>query len=354
MIGSKKYQLTEDGMNYYENTIKEIDKSLYKYIPNPCGEATIHRKGAYCLLSDLAPYFADSFEQILHTGELAARFLIRTNLMNGIYSDEVERTNRIGISMTGIHEFAWKFFKYGFRDLINENKSKDFWNFVSDLRYTIEQAGRNYSKLIGVNEPHTFTVIKPAGSISKLFNLTEGAHLPQYDQYIRWTQFQNNDPLLQKYREEGYEVRELKTYNNVSIVGFPMQPFISTLGMGDKLVLSSEATVEEHYKWLQLLEKYWLGEGSNGQISYTLIINVDKISLDEFRVIVANNQSKIRCCAIMPQLSDEKLATLYEYLPNTRISKEKYEGMIENIRWNKMQMQFTDADLTCSSGACPL
>lgn len=91
-----------------------------------------------------------------------------------------------------------------------------------------------------------------------------------------------------------------------------------------------------------------------GQISYTLIINVDKISLDEFRVIVANNQSKIRCCAIMPQLSDEKLATLYEYLPNTRISKEKYEEMIENIRWNKMQMQFTDADLTCSSGACPL
>ena len=40
---------------------------------------------------------------------------------------EVKRTNRIGVGLTGVHEFAWKFFGYGFLDLLDEEKSLDFW-----------------------------------------------------------------------------------------------------------------------------------------------------------------------------------------------------------------------------------
>lgn len=355
MIGSQKYQLNPEGMVFYKEIVKQIERSKYKYIVNPCSEAVLHQRGAYCILSDLAPFFADTFEQILNIGKLAARFLIRTNLMNSIYHDEVKRTNRIGVGITGIFEFAYKFFNYGFYDLINEEKSQDFWNFLAKLRNTIEEEGRSYSTLLGVNCPHTFTVIKPSGSISKLFGLTEGAHLPEYDYLIRWVQFQSGDPLVESYRKEGYPVHELITYPNMHRVGFPMRPTISTLGMGDKLILSDEATPEEHYQWLKLLEKYWLGgKNENGQISYTLKINTDKISLDEFRKIVAENQSQIRCCAIMPQLSNEKLADLYEYLPNERITKEQYDEIIDNIQFSKLMVQFTDADLICSSGACPL
>ena len=169
------------------------------FISHNCGEASLHQKGAYCVLSDLAPYFANTLDEVLNAGRLAARFLIRTNLMDSIYHEEVKRTNRIGVSMTGIHEFAWKFFGYGFRDLLNETHSQDFWDFIALLRKNIEEAACDYSALLGVNPPHTFTTLKPAGSISKLFGLTEGAHLPEYDWYVRWVQFQNNDPLLEQY-----------------------------------------------------------------------------------------------------------------------------------------------------------
>ena len=37
--------------------------------------------------------------------------------------------------------------------------------------------------------PITVTTVKPAGTTSKLFGLTEGAHLPARRQYLRWVQF---------------------------------------------------------------------------------------------------------------------------------------------------------------------
>jgi intein/homing endonuclease len=171
--------------------------------------------------------------------------------------------------MTGLHEFAWKFFGYGFYDLIDESKSQMFWDFIGELRQTVEIEAASYSQKLGLNTPHTCTTMKPSGSISKLYALTEGAHLAARKFYLRWVQFQNNDPLLEQYREEGYPVKELTTYPNISIVGFPTRPLIASLGMKDKLVTAQEASPEDQYKWLMLLEKYWLGEGNN-QISYCL------------------------------------------------------------------------------------
>ena len=40
--------------------------------------------------------------------------------------------------------------------------------------------------------PMTVTTVKPAGTTSKLFGLTEGAHLPARRQYLRWVQFQGD------------------------------------------------------------------------------------------------------------------------------------------------------------------
>jgi hypothetical protein len=55
----------------------------------------------------------------------ATRALIRTNLMDSLYRKEVARTNRIGVGMTGIHEYAWARFGFGWKDLVDEEKSLD-------------------------------------------------------------------------------------------------------------------------------------------------------------------------------------------------------------------------------------
>lgn len=352
MVGSEKYTLSSGGMSLYNAAAKKVDESKYPHLTNPCGEITLNAKGGYCVISDLVPFFCDTLEEVKNTAELGIRFLIRTNLMDAIYSDEVKRTNRIGLGMTGIHEFAWKFFGYGFYDLINENKSQDFWNFISELRVAVEKEAARYSSELGLNTPHTVTTMKPSGSVSKLFGLTEGAHLPARKFYLRWVQFQNDDPLLETYKLEGYPVKNLTSYPNVSIVGFPTKPLIASLEMGDKLVTASEASPEDQYMWLMLLEKYWLNNGNN-QISFTLKFPTDKMTLEEFRETFFKYQSQIRCCSVLPIVSDDQLKTLYEYLPEEDVTLEQFLEIENNIQKNK-DVMFSENDLLCSSGSCPL
>ena len=352
MVGSGKYQLSSGGASLYDFTASIIDKAKYPHIVNPCGEITLNAKGGYCVIGDIVPFFCNSLGQAKETAKLATRFLIRTNLMDAIYFDEVKRTNRIGVGMTGLHEFAWKFFGYGFYDLIDEAKSQSFWDFIAELRQTVENEAASYAQELGLNIPHTCTTMKPSGSISKLYALTEGAHLPARKFYLRWVQFQNNDPLVEQYRSEGYPVRSLTSYPNISIVGFPTKPLISTLGMKDKLVTAQEASPEDQYKWLMLLEKYWLGEGNN-QISYTMKISTEKYTLQEFRDTFKKYQSQIRCCAVLPLAGDKELKTMYEYLPEEDISEEDFKAIQDRVKKTN-DVGFAMSELMCEGGACPL
>ena len=352
MIGSKKYVLSEAAQDYYQVISNLIDGSKYTHLVNPCGEISLHGRGGYCLIGDLVPFFADSLLEVMETARLAARFLVRTNLMDSIYADEVTRTNRIGTSLTGIHEFAWKFFGYGFRDLIDEVKSLDFWQFIGVLRNVVETSADTYSDQLGVNHPHTYTTIKPSGSVSKLFALTEGAHLPAHKYYLRWVMFSTLTGEADKYKEQGYPVVPLVSYPNTVIVGFPTIPLITTLGMGDKLVTASEATPEEQYQWLMLLEKYWLGEGNN-QVSYTMKFKQDNVTLDEFRETLLKYQSQIRCCSVMPEKGVDFLRSQYEYLPEEEVSQEEFDSIVNHIK-KKMESVISLEELQCSSGLCPL
>ena len=51
--------------------------------------------------------------------------------------------------------------------------------------------------------------------------------------------------------------------------------------MGDDFVAAGDATPEEQYRWLQLIEQYWLGPRGN-QCSYTLKYNPKKVAFEEF------------------------------------------------------------------------
>ena len=125
--------------------------------------------------------------------------------------------------------------------------------------------------------PLTVTTVKPAGTTSKLFGLTEGAHLPARRQYLRWVMFQGTrdengawargtDKLLGEYEARGYPIRTLRSFPNMSIVGFPTLPLIQRLGMGDRLITAPEATPAQHYRWLQLLERHWIGAERGNQV----------------------------------------------------------------------------------------
>jgi adenosylcobalamin-dependent ribonucleoside-triphosphate reductase len=358
--GSQKYQVKSNTEQFLGELARVVQSKKYTQITNPCGEITLNMLGGYCVIADVVPYFADSDDDAEEAFRVAARALMRTNTMDSLYHKETARTNRIGVGMTGIHEYAWKRFGLGFRDLIDESKSKDFWDMLARFKRAVDDEASSYAKVLGVNVPHTNTTIKPAGTTSKLFALSEGAHLPAMLEYLRWVQFRNDDPLVEEYRSKGYPIRELKTYQGSTIIGFPTQPEICKLGMGDKLVTAGNATPEEQYQWLMLIEKYWihgvdkegnaLESNTGNQVSYTLKYKPELVDYDLYKKTIKEYQSRVRCCSVMPQID----ATAYEYQPEEPITREKYEELMSHIESSGVQEDIDKVHIDCDNGACPV
>ena len=534
-VGSKKYEVEENTRLMLAQLARITAKKPFVMITNPCGEISLSLLGGYCVIADVVPYHADTLMEAEDAFRIAARALIRVNLMDNLYARETIRTNRIGVGITGIHEFAWKFFRVGFRDLVKPDfegyfsrdddkiathsspavRAAGFWLTLARFSRAVQEEAISYSKELCVNAPHTALTIKPAGCMtpdteirttdgiktirsifadngfsnledleagtwleptvdtyvydetntarrvtklyvngvrtvfevifddgltinltgnhclkttdgfnrvdhminstthevvqfsnnekktqmkilrilelepaftvdmevdeshtyqfsngcvshnttSKLFGLTEGWHLPAMAWYLRWVQFRHDDPLVQEYKSRGYPTRELTTYSGTIIVGFPTQPVIGELGMGDKLVTASEATMEEQYEWIRLGEKFWIkgtdhncnplhkdGEDVGNQISYTAKYLPAALPYDKFFDTLLSDQSGIRCCSVMPV--EESAA--YEYLPEQSIDKAEYEGMMRAIN-NVAVVEDIDVDtMLCAGGACPI
>ncbi|HUB15807.1 MAG TPA: recombinase [Acetobacteraceae bacterium] len=349
---------------------------------NPCGEITLHVTGGYCVIADFAPLLACPVPledvvpgapspataalwdaRVEDSVRLGVRFLMRANRMDSLYAAEVARTNRMGIGPTGLHEWAWLRFGLGFEDLLDAARAAPFWAMLEHLSDVAKQEGVAYAHELGLRRPVTVTTVKPSGTISKLFGLTEGAHLPARAQYLRWVQFKGtrdadgawapgSDPLLAEYAARGYPLRELRSFPGMTIVGFPTVPLIMRLGVADKLVTAPEATPAQQYHWLRLLEQYWIGASQGNQVSYTLKLYTDRHNLDEFRDIVLREQSEVRCCAILPTRPDDALG--YEYLPEEAVPADRFASMLATIDAMGTREAVDLAHLQCANGVCPI
>lgn len=372
-VGSKKYQIREETEILMSRLAKRAKRKKYNMIVNPCGEIALSVLGGYCVIADVVPYFCETLDEAEEAFRVATRALMRVNQMDCLYKVESERTNRIGVGLTGVHEFAWKFFNVGFRDLINPDfekyatmeegweknpdtdprvRSASFWRTMERFNAAVKDEATQYAKQLGVTIPHTMTTIKPAGTTSKLFGLTEGWHLPSMRFYLRWVQFRSDDPLVKTYGDAGYPVRSLKTYEGTTIVGFPTAPIISTLGMEDKLVTAAEATPEEQYRWLQLGEKHWIvgnGEDRGNQISYTLKYDPSVVDAKQFGDMIRKYQKTVRCCSVMPQ--EDKSS--FEYLPEEGVDKVRYEEISRAIK-KQLEEDISKEHIDCENGSCPI
>ena len=245
-----------------------------------------------------------------------------------------------------------------------DQKSAPFWALLDRFSTAAKDEAGAYAAELGLARPVTVTTVKPAGTTSKLFGLTEGAHLPARRQYLRWVQFKGTqdpetgawdaaaDPLLAEYAARGYPMRSLKTFPGMTVVGFPTVPLLLRLGMGERSVTAGEATPAQQYRWLQLLERHWIGVEQGNQVSYTLKIFTDRHDLNSFREIVRQQQPTVRCCAVLPSRPDHELG--YEYLPEEEVSAEQFAEIIRGID-RSAPVEGVDLEhLQCASGVCPI
>src|SRR5690606_28835958 len=118
-----------------------------------------------------------------------------------------------------------------------------------------------YSQAIGAAAPHTSTQNAPGGTTAKLYNIEEGIHL-MIPEYLRNVQFDAYSSQVEEYEQGGYPVARLdRQYRGKAVIGFPTRPFITELadrlGLRHKVTAPQEATPEEQYRWVRLMEHFW-------------------------------------------------------------------------------------------------
>ena len=368
-----------------ENVLGHIMKLKYPFLVNPCGEIVLSTYGGYCLIGDVCLAYAKTLADALDAAALMAKFLVRVNLMQADYAAEVKRTNRIGVGLTGIHEFAWQHFGLTFYDMIfmhdiiyaddqsrsneewveyfkelertsgrNIKRIQAFWNFITELRLTTERAADEISYELGVTPPHTVTTMKPSGTVSKVMACTEAAHLPPLKHYLRWVQYHIKDADLIALRSRGYPVKDVQfKYPDHMIVGFPTKlPIVDLMGDAN-VVTADQVSIADNYKWLNLLERHWLGEERGNQISYTLKYDAKKVDYTTFMELTLALQPGVKVCSVMPASDWKESEVIYGYVPEQPITAEEYDELMSRIIAVKHE-GYDEQNLLCEGGVCPI
>lgn len=386
--------LEASGLKIHERTYDLIDKVLtgirngpYICIPNPCFEACLNSMGDDCLVGDVGLSRARTLADARRAAELMGRALVRvSSQMPAICQAERIRTNRVGVSAIGILEFFWNHFRLQFYDLISVydcvfnkvepvNPQLDVlhaWREFEAVSLAAQSGAMNEAHDLGVVPPDTIMLLKPGGTVAKVFQATESANLPSRSYYLRYIQFPKDavvngetvpNPKVGDLWRRGYPVKDIShKYPGYVVVGFPTcQPYVKMLGdHGKEAVTANNVSVEDHYKWLRLLEYFWLGEDFGAQVSYTLKYNPRKIGYEEFMKVIAENQPNIRCCTFATCSDDDEifdetreLIENYGWVPEYPLTRGEYLAYTARIDVSERE-EYDEATLNCETGFCAI
>jgi hypothetical protein len=166
---------------------------------------------------------------------------------------------------------------------------------------------------------------------------------------------------LNTYRNAGYKVKELRSQPNSTIVGFPVTMALAEIVPEDKQVTAKDVHIKDHFKWISLLEKYWISGDfpeKGNQISYTATLDTETVSYNEYVDVLKEWMPKVKVCSVFP--NSENLSTSFEYLPNQEISKSDFDDYVQHINdcilktGIDITQSISDSELVCASGVCPI
>jgi ribonucleoside-triphosphate reductase len=309
---------------------------------NPCVEILLGNK-SFCNLSeiDLAKFKGD------HSGLMeATRLISRANyrqtcvdLRDGILQDTWHQNNEFlhlcGVGITGIAK----------------RPDLDAYDYRS-LERIATSAAYGMADEMNLPRPKNVTTVKPSGTMSKIYDTTEGMHKPLGKYIFNNVNFSKHDPVVKILQDAEYNVFPHPTDADSMLVTFPVCNDGVEFDVVNGKEVNLETAVEQLDRYL-MLQTNWCHQNVSSTISY------DPSEVPAIIDWLERNWDNYIGVSFLFRADPTKTAADlgYKYLPQEVVDKSTYDEYVNKLK----EIDLDDANghhevsgTECAGGACPV
>lgn len=300
-------------------------------VTGQCGEACLEN-GEPCNLLELALCNLKDINEFETAARLMMRFGKRTCLQtyhHAVCDEVIKRNMRVGIGITGC--LSSPLFAPEHLDRVYQ---------------AIREEDTKYSKELGVTKSIRRTVVKPSGTLGKVFdcNQEEGIHAALAPYIIQRVQFSSNDPLIPLLKNAGHHIEPLKNFDGTVDPRTMVADFYVAAPEGAPTVETGWDTWKQ-LEAVKTAQKYWADQS----VSVTVYYKEEEIP--KVKDWLSSNLNEIKTISFLKYSGHGFLQA-----PKEPITKEQYETLSAKIKPLDMD-QIMEGEINnqeCEGGVCPV
>jgi len=297
-----------------------------------CAEATLE-DGEPCNLQEIAMPNIQSIDEFEEVARLMHRYGKRVTCekYHHAKSDEVvKRNRRIGTGITGCLQSP----------LFNPESLDRAYAAIQDENI-------KYSKELGIPESIRTTVVKPSGTISKVFDMNgyEGIHAAYSRYFIQRVRFSATDQLVPLLSAAGHRIEPVLRFDGTIDPNTVVVDFYEQAPEGAP-VADEDWTTWKQLDVLKMAQKHWADQAVSVTVYYK------REDLPQLKVWLDDNLKYLKTISFLCHSEHG-----FKQAPKEKISKEDFEKLSEKISPIDVDEVGTGDDLDgteCVNGACPI
>lgn len=313
---------------------------------NPCFEILLSHAG-FCNLCEInLAQFRNNTAGLHEAARLIARANYRqtcVNLQDGILQEVWHLNNQFlrlcGVGLTGIAQRP---------DMIDYD--------YRQLERIVTNAAYSMADELDMPRPKNVSCVKPSGSLSKVYDCTEGLHKPLGKYIFNNIVFAKADPLVDKLKKANYNVFDHPNQEGEVLVTFPtsfedVEFNIVNQYAENELEVNLESAIAQLNRY-KMLQNNWTHHNSSVTISYGL----EEVS-EIINWLLDNWDNGFVGVSFMYRTDPTKTAEDmgFPYLPQMQVSKkefEVYKSQLKPISLGQIDSITDFIDESCATGVC--
>lgn len=335
----RTYENGEPGYFWIENARKHgrMD-GLYNYADadamgaNPCVEQVLHHREMCTLVEIYLPRCKSKFE-FERAIKYAYLYGKSTTLVSSQISDPqtravMEQNRRIGLSVTGITQFAGMHGMSTLRDWLDHG------------HHITGYYDRLYSQWLGCNESIRRTSVKPSGTVSLVAGVTPGIHFNVANRFhIRRMIISDDSHLIEPLRAAGYPMEESAYAPGSYSVSFPVDA-----GVGVRS--ESDVSMREQLDLIAMVQRHW----ADNAVSATVKFDRKTTAPADIKNALDTYQHRLKGISFLPAEGHGYVQAPYESIDDSEY--RRLMGQIKPLSIHSIGQSDKQVELYCEGDAC--